>query len=235
MIGLRVLAPVALAISFGIAFGLSTGSFRSSISVASSPLVCRPSAPTLAEAHHYGASILMFGNSQIYDGNWNLGLTLPINCARQGLTARAAINLVPTLPVIDPDAILLGFGAVEVLQAGSAVNPATFEYELTTLVEAMAARWPKARILVATVPPMRRQLLPTTRGSAATTATALSEAARAVAAAQTGTRLIDLSNILPVDADGLMEAMTHDGVHLTPAAYALWSAKIADEVAAALR
>jgi lysophospholipase L1-like esterase len=38
--------------------------------------------------------------------------------------------------------------------------------------------------------------------------------------------LLDTAQGLPVDAGGLDRAMTHDGVHLTPAAHALWGARI---------
>ena len=47
-----------------------------------------------------------------------------------------------------------------------------------------------------------------------------------MAASLPGALLLDPSAVLPVDADGLVPAMTHDGVHLTPEAYVLWSAQL---------
>jgi lysophospholipase L1-like esterase len=184
-------------------------------------LICRPSAPTLAG----GQSVLLFGNSQLYDGDWHFPGALAVNCARQGLTLRAGLALMPDLPPITPDAIIIAFGAVEVLQAAArnaVPDDAAFAQDMTALLAHLRARWPDAILIVSAVPPMRPNLLPPRLQDAAR----INGINAAIMRAATGAVQVNPADALAMDAGGLAPTMTYDGVHLTPLAYELWQAQI---------
>jgi hypothetical protein len=93
-----------------------------------------------------------------------------------------------------------------------------------TLLGRLRARWPGAELIVLGVPPMRPGLLPPAHRSAAQIGPL--NAAIAQVAAASGTTFTDPAEALPVDDDGLLATMTHDGVHLTEVAYGLWQVQI---------
>jgi lysophospholipase L1-like esterase len=216
-----------LVLAAGLAGALLGRTLAPARSAGEAPL-CRPSAPALAAARHDGPVVLMLGNSQIFDGNWDLGPSLVINCARQGQTAEAALRTVSALPELDADAIVLGFGAVEAIRDGRAIDPDAFRNRMEALIGSLRARWPAARLLVATVPPMRSDLLPDRYRAASEAVTPLSAALRALAGGRSGIRISDPARVMATDAGGLSAAMSHDGIHLTPAAYALWSREMTE-------
>jgi lysophospholipase L1-like esterase len=184
-------------------------------------LICRPSAPALAG----GQSVLLFGNSQLHDGDWHFPGALAVNCAQQGLTLRAGLALMPDLPPITPDAIIIAFGAVEALQAAARnamPDGAAFAQDMTALLVYLRARWPDAVLIVSAVPPMRPNLLPPHLQDAAR----INGINAAIMRATTGVVWVNPADSLAMDVGGLAPTMTYDGVHLTPAAYELWQAQI---------
>jgi lysophospholipase L1-like esterase len=211
-------AAIAAALLAG---GIMAG--RLSVTSAPAPLICRPSAPERAAIGR--RAVLLFGNSQLHDGDWRFPGALAVNCARQGMTLREGLAAAPDLPEVAPAVVILGFGAVEALRApgaGRAVDADAIARDMADLLGGLRARWPEAELIVSAIPPMRPDLLPQSlRGAARIDAI---NAALARAGAAAGAAVIDPA--LPVDAGGLSRAMTHDGVHLTETAYALWQAQI---------
>ncbi|MEM1159495.1 MAG: SGNH/GDSL hydrolase family protein [Pseudomonadota bacterium] len=194
------------------------------------PLACRPSAPVLA-AKASGAErlILMLGNSQLHDHDWVFPGSFVVNCARQGLPAHVARPLLPGLPDLKPDTIIVAFGAVELQRAGLKSQPldqAGFAETLHGVVSDLQARWPDAGIVLAGIPPMRPGRFPPGREPDSEMRLTMNRDLAAIARASGKVRFSDPDDRLPVDAGGLTEAMTHDGLHLTPAAYALWQEQL---------
>ena len=190
------------------------------------PLACRPSAPVLAAAAARAEwTVLMLGNSQLHDHDWVFPGAFVINCARQGLSANTARPLLPGLPDLQPDTIIVAFGAVELQRAGlkrQALDPGDFARTLHGLVSDLQGRWPDSGIVLAGVPPMRPGWFPPGRAPDGETRLAMNRDLATIAQASGKVRFSDPDTRLPVDAGGLTETMTHDGLHLTPAAYALW-------------
>ena len=186
------------------------------------PLICRPSMPERAAVGR--RAVLLFGNSQLHDGDWRFPGALAVNCARQGMTLRAGLAAADRLPDVAPAVVIVGFGAVEALQAasqGAAVDADAVARDMGALLGHLRARWPEAELIILAVPPMRPALLPATRRNAARIGAINDAIARAAGAA-----LLDPADALPVDEGGLLATMTYDGVHLTEAAYALLQAQI---------
>jgi hypothetical protein len=155
-------------------------------------------------------AVLLFGNSQLHDGDWRFPGALAVNCARQGMTLRAGLAAANRLPDVAPAVVIVGFGAVEALQAasrGAAVDADAVARDMGTLLGHLRARWPEADLIILAVPPMRPALLPAARRNAARIGAINDAIARAAGAA-------------------LLATMTYDGVHLTEAAYALLQAQI---------
>lgn len=182
---------------------------------------CRPSAPFRAMQAHDGPVALLIGNSQVFDGDWRPGDALAVNCGRQGMLAAEGLAAAPALPGIDPDAVLVGFGAVEALRGADA---AAFAQDYDALLERLRARWPDARIIAMTVPPMRADApdLPGTAPRAAAAAPAFSTEIRAAAAAH-GIAILDAGAALGIGDAPPPAALSHDGVHLSAAGYAALS------------
>lgn len=172
----------------------------------------------------------MLGNSLVFDGDWDLGQALGVNCARQGLTAAAAVPHLDALPDVNPDAILLVFGTVEAIREQASVDIPAFRQTMTRMVAQLRNRWPRAHLIIATVPPMRVGLLPDRHKGAVEAIGALSFALRSLAETGIAIQLNDPWTFLPRDEGGLKAAMTHDGVHLTPTAYALWSQAVSSHL-----
>jgi lysophospholipase L1-like esterase len=187
--------------------------------------VCRPSAAARAAIDRRTA--LLFGNSQIHDGDWRFPGVLTVNCARQGMTLHSALSVAGSLPEVAPTVVILGFGAVEALQAadrGAAPDTDAAARDMAALLGDLHARWPGAELIVLGTPPMRPALLSSNRRSAARLGPLNAAIERAAQSA--GAKMLDPAAVLPADDGGLSSAMTHDGVHLTEAAYGLVQAQI---------
>lgn len=174
------------------------------------PLVCRPSNPPAFVARHPGTRLLLVGNSLLFDHDWRVPGAIVVNCARQGLTARAALDKLAEIPGIAPDMILLGFGSVEAYRAAKADLPLPvddFAEAAKALVEALRARWPEADILFLTVPdwPGTPEIPALTRPA---DARALSAAIERLAQGQHSLGVLDM-NALPA----MREAGLYDGLH----------------------
>jgi lysophospholipase L1-like esterase len=221
MIGRTVLAA-AIAAAL-LAAGFAAG--RLSIERPAPPLTCRPSAPERAAIGR--RAVLLFGNSQMHDGDWRFPGALAVNCARQGMTLRAGLAIADRLPDVSPAVVVLGFGAVEALRAagqGAVIDADAVARDMGVLLGRLRARWPRAELVVLGVPPIRPGLLPPARRGAAQIGPL--NAAIAQAAQMAGATFADPAEALPADEGGLSAAMTHDGVHLTEAAYERWQAQI---------
>jgi hypothetical protein len=218
----RVVLAAAIAAAL-LAVGFAAG--RLSIERPVPSLTCRPSAPERAAIGR--RAVLLFGNSQMHDGDWRFPDALAVNCARQGMTLRAGLEVVDRLPDVAPAVVVLGFGAVEALRAagqGAVIDAGPVAQDMGVLLGCLRARWPGAELIVLGVPPMRPGLLPPAHRSAAQIGPL--NAAIAQVAAASGTTFTDPAEALPVDDDGLLATMTHDGVHLTEVAYGLWQVQI---------
>jgi lysophospholipase L1-like esterase len=167
---------------------------------------------------------LLFGNSQLHDGDWRFPGALAVNCARQGMTLQEGLAVARQLPDIAPAVVIVAFGAVEALRAadrGASIDLIAFARDMDALLLDLRARWPAAELVVLAVPPMRPALLPWDRQEAARIG-----GVNAVIARAAGAAVLDPADALPTDQDGLLATMTYDGVHLTQDAYALVQTQI---------
>lgn len=164
--------------------------------------VCRPSLPEQVDPGD-AALVLYLGNSLVFDHDWDLPGTLAVNCARQGL--RAETLRVPALPEVTPALLVLGFGTVELMQGRSTPEP--FAETMADHVAALRQRFPQAEVLLLGVP--------LTEGMDADQVAGLNGALRALA--RTADVAFAEAGVLP----------SYDGIHLTPAGYGAWRARIA--------
>jgi len=186
------------------------------------PLACRPSAPSLAAAEQDFPVILMLGNSLIHDHDWQVPRYFPVNCGRQGLTAKRMVPLIERLPEMAPDVIFVWLGTVEAAQAaasGKAVDAEAFGQAFEQVLLKLREAWPSANLLAAT--------LPHTTSVDAGDAAQLNNAIRvaALVAGSPGLRLIEVSEVLSA-YDGT--STSYDGIHLEPPAYALLEKIVSD-------
>ena len=169
--------------------------------------VCRPSLPQKIDPS--GAEIVLYlGNSLVFDHDWGLPGTLPVNCARQGMLA--ARLRVSDLPDVTPGLIVLGFGTVELLQGKSGAK--AFAEKMASHVAALRQRFPGAQLLLLGVP-LTEEMSP-------------AEVAGLNAALSGLARTADV----PFAEAGALPS--YDGVHLTRAGYKGWRARIAGLVVA---
>lgn len=183
-------------------------------------VACRPSFPDRALGDYDGPVLLLWGNSLLFDNGWRDTGAEPVNCARQGLTAAQALRLTDDLPGPAPDTILVAFGSVEAVaatQADATVDAASFGAAVAAIISRLSARWPRARILLASVPNFTKQ------GELRPEHTELLNAELAGVAGAAGANLLDLSAIYRNDP-----AASYDGVHIAPRAYGKWEEAIRD-------
>lgn len=164
--------------------------------------VCRPSVPEQVDPGD-AAVVLYLGNSLVFDHAWDLPGTLPVNCARQGM--RAETLRVPALPEVTPTLIVLSFGTVELMQGRT--DPDPFAETMADHVAALRERYSSAEVLLLGVP--------LTEGMDADQVAGLNGALRALA--RTADVAFAEAGVLP----------SYDGIHLTPAGYGAWRARIA--------
>lgn len=168
--------------------------------------------------------MLMYGHSQLFDGDWELPGALVVNCAQQGMLAFSGLARVVRLPDVDPDVIFLAFGANEALHAAGdrhAFDGAAFEARMLELIAIVRERWPEAEVIVSGVVPMRPQLMAPAWRSA--DLGPIRDRLESVVS-KAGVRLLDPSEALEVDEGGLLESLTHDGLHLNAEGYRRWAA-----------
>ena len=169
-------------------------------------LVCRPSVPEAVDPGP-AATVLYLGNSLVFDHDWVLPGTFPVNCAQQGL--RAGKLRVSDLPDVTPALIVLGFGTVELMQGKA--DPGAFADTMADHVAALRGRYPAAQILLLGVP--------LTKGVAEAQVAGLNAA------------LGDLAQGTDVAFAAAGALPSYDGVHLIRDGYTGWRARIAALVA----
>jgi lysophospholipase L1-like esterase len=162
--------------------------------------------------------VLFWGNSLLFDHSWDDSSFVPVNCARQGQTVRDALPRIPALPRIDPDAIVLAFGSVELIRP-QPINVQDWRADMQALVETLRVRYPDAQLLVTGIPATPQGPTPWHYGSRAELTPM-----NAALSALLDTEFLDLSAALI--AAGLTRPH-YDGVHLTRASYRVWETMIA--------
>ena len=115
------------------------------------PLVCRPTLPVTEPAMSGNVPVLFLGNSLVFDHDWDVEGIFPINCARQGMTVAALGDA--KLPDIQPDLVVMGFGTVEVLHAGTGdLDIARFQAAYDVALDKVTTQYPEAGVLVLGLP-----------------------------------------------------------------------------------
>ena len=175
--------------------------------------VCRPSSPAEISGP---PAILFWGNSLAFDADWPLDGHQAVNCARQGLTASAALPLLDTLPAITPEAVVLVFGTVELVRGPVDAN--AFQADLLAIADTLRAKAPDAAIIALGLP------------SAGQTWSYNTTEADTLTAAMRG---IDGVTLLPLDPILAQHAgpISYDGVHLSPSVYPLIRAAVDAQLA----
>lgn len=166
-------------------------------------LTCRPSAPEKLPAEPV---VLFLGNSLAFDADWPLDGSQTVNCARQGLTASAALSLMETLPDIAPKAVVLVFGTVELVRGNA--DPDAFQADMASIAETLRARTPDTVIVILGVASM---------GENWSYNSADAEALNAATLRIDGVSVLLLDPVL-ARHEG---PVSYDGVHLTPSVYSL--------------
>ncbi len=203
-----------------VGIGLATLATRQSGSGMAS-LTCRPSAPAVIASVTSQPSILFWGNSLLFDGDWNASDYLAVNCARQGLTAAQARALTPLLPSFAPDEILLAFGSVE-LGRHKNLNLPIFIDDVAGIVTQLGAQYTDSRIWLAGIPYTQTEN-PGWIYSGALIALEMNEQLAKVE----GAHYFDLSGVLrPLRT----VPHTYDGLHLTSQAFDAWQDAISKDI-----
>ena len=169
--------------------------------------VCRPSVPEQV-APGDAEMVLYLGNSLVFDHDWVLPGTLPVNCARQGMLA--ARLRVSDLPDVTPQLIVLGFGTVELMQGKP--DAKAFTETMAGHVAALRQRFAEAQILLLGVP--------------------LTDDVAEAQVAGLNAALSDLARTAGVQFAEAGVLPSYDGVHLTQDGYVEWRARIATLVGA---
>ncbi len=222
MIGRMVLALLVVVVAF--AAGYLAGGRQAAPTMI--PLSCTPSAPQVVTARAEGPVVLFWGNSLLHDHQWRIGGATSVNCAVQGLTAAAAAPLVPSLPNVAPDAIVLAFGSVELVRAskGVASDANAIAKAVRANLAALKARWPLAMIVLSSAPAFAQQ-----GGDGIIDldeAEALNGVLSLIAGEAAGVSYFEMRTLYDASRPELPAAATYDGVHLTGQAYARWEAAL---------
>lgn len=215
---MRVRAYISAALALCLALGGGVLIGRWSPPAWTAEITCRPTLPAQAYRETQDPVLLLWGNSLLFDHHWTGTDMAVVNCARQGQTAQAAQARTARLPGPAPDTILLAFGSVEAVRGDT--DLAGFETAVAAITAELGARWPEARLLMASVP-----IFPEMPGAGAITPQSVRALnailARQAAAAEA--RFIDLDRTFATLSDS---ATSYDGVHLTAAAYGAWETAI---------
>lgn len=223
----RTLLSGAIVATVCISVGVWIGSWIAPQQNGSTPgmqLTCRPSLPERAVTQAALPAILFFGNSLLFDNDWRIPDALAVNCARQGMSASRARDLIENLPEVRPLGIVLAFGSVEAYHAqhnGKMINLAQFTADTEQINRSLRARWPDAWILWMPIPTTETapgQLSPIRLSDAQTLNTALT-----VLAKQDARTLALSPQAAGHDEDGFV---LYDGVHLSAPAYKIWETRL---------
>lgn len=176
-----------------------------------SSLACRPSAPEMVP-RNTDAIVLYFGNSLVFDHDWTIDGTQPVNCGQQGLTALKFLSL--PMPNIVPDVVVLGFGTVEMARAasnGETADAKEFSESMESTLERVLDAYPSSSLMI---------LLPPALGDpfASSDHEPFQDQLRRIAREQEAS---------VASSPG---STTYDGVHLNTESYAPWREQIADLV-----
>lgn len=195
--------------------------------MSSNQVTCRPTTPERAFAGTEKPVLLLWGNSLLFDNDWQSTSGAIVNCARQGQTAVAAVPRTALLPGPKPDAILVAFGSVEAFHAsngGRTLDIDAFRSAMTDILDDVSRRWPTADVIVTSTPAFST-IGTLRRADVATLNTELTAVASRI-----GAGYLDLSRVLQEHP-----TPSYDGVHVSPGAYALWEAEIRDMLIARAR
>lgn len=181
-------------------------------------VTCRPTTPEHAYAQTEKPVLLLWGNSLLFDNDWESTGGAIVNCARQGQTAAAAAPRTAHLPGPEPAVILLAFGSVEAFHASNGaytLDIKAFGTAMAGILKDLSRRWPKADVIVTSIPAFA------SIGRLQHTDVQALNSQIAALASQKGIRYLDLSEVLQKHP-----APSYDGVHLSPGAYSFWEAEI---------
>lgn len=152
----RTAIVLAMVLGFGFLLGWISGTSRLVPKNLDPHTTCRPSDPAVATKNAKRV-VLYLGNSLVFDHDWQIEGTFPVNCAKQGRTAsELALN---SLPLIQPDLVVLGFGTVEYLRAEKQNRQLDFEdinQSISDVGTAVKARYPDSKVMLLGVPPLEQ-------------------------------------------------------------------------------
>lgn len=176
-------------------------------------IVCRPSSPERLDA---GPKVLFWGNSLAFDHGWRVDDHVAVNCARQGMTAQAAVPQSEQLPRVAFAAVVLVFGSVEMVR--NVDDTSQFATAIDAIVARVRGFYPGAEIVVLGVP----------HGSPD-----VWSYGDQVSPAEINDVLRDLNETTYLDINAVLSGIseqqqTYDGVHLTPQSYLVLEAAISD-------
>lgn len=202
----RATAAVAatLILAAGVAIGLLANQERVGLQGgAALQTTCRPSNPAQARENEQNV-VLYLGNSLVFDHDWQIEGTAPVNCAQQGRTA--AELAIDSLPNIRPDLVVVGFGTVEYLRAeqqNRQPDIASVTQSIETLNEKLKIRYPDAKTMVLGLPP-------------------LEVAGKRISTTQLNESISDLANRSGLIWAPISATSRYDGIHLDESEYAQW-------------
>lgn len=189
-------------------------------------LSCTPSAPEIIAGSTDLPVVLFWGNSLLHDHHWRIDGAVSVNCAMQGLTAAAAAPVIPSLPDVDPDVVVLAFGSVELVRAGKgdAFSGEVFAKAVAANISAMNVRWPRVRVVLTSAPSFSELGADEQRDLAE--AAALNSVLSRIADEDDSLSYFEMSALYETGSPQLPGEATYDGVHLTQGAYQLWQAAL---------
>jgi hypothetical protein len=184
---------------------------------ASTPLDCRISNSAGS------VQVLMLGNSLLHDFNWPLPGAHVFNCAKQGQTLGEFINRwrKTSLPLEQPDVVVIAFGTVEVIRAEKERRHLQdFMVLYPDFLADLQQRWPGARLVVNLLPDINRDLY----GQPNLDLSAIDQLNQFIRQSTTcsACQVIDVPRLLLQGEDSFGETLTYDGVHLTEYGYSKW-------------
>lgn len=174
---------------------------------------CRPSQPAKASEFAGKEVTLFLGNSIAFDTDWQVPSNrLAVNCARQGLTAKQALNQFDDLPELPVREIVIFLGSVELARSGAL--PVDFDDTIFEIVASLSTRYAQATIVLAGLPYHPASDLLWRYGDAAAQQARQIET---IYSSQNPAIYFDTGQALAK----MVSASTYDGVHLTSESYTL--------------
>ena len=195
-----------------VAVGVSIGWFADQTRIglknnANLQTTCRPSDPVKATDNKHNV-VLYLGNSLVFDHDWQIDGTAPVNCAQQGRTAAELV--IDGLPDILPRTVVVGFGTVEYLRAEKQNRQPDIEYvakSIEAVSVALNTRYPEAKILLLGLPP-------------------LEVSGKRIDTAPLNASIADLTERNGLIWAPISTTSRYDGIHLNESEYAQWERAI---------